>query len=379
MGSAGSRRATAFGDHIMLIARFRLLVLCLPLAAPALAQYQWTAVPLHPEGASGSSANAAWGDRQGGTIGDSFNLGHAAIWQGAAEPWIDLTPAWARASFLNGIHGDTQAGQVLIGSHAFHAALWSGTAESFVDLHPLDGYRDSDARAVYGDMQAGFAIHTQTGKRHAAVWNGTAESFVDLHPANSTQSRALATDGVMQGGWASLPGGGDSEAVIWSGTAESVVNLAPSDARNAQVNAMAPGVQVGSVQPRDSGTTAAVWYGDAQSLVYLQPEGVTWSEIYGTDGTHHVGKALFGGSSHAYLWLGESGGVDLASYLPPEYSTSVALSVSSLGNTLYVTGFVDPPIGQNQAWLWVGTVPSPGTLPAVGGAFLFLGKGRRRR
>lgn len=368
----------------MQIARFRRLVLCLPLAAaaPALAQYQWTAVPLHPEGASGSSANAAWGERQGGTIGDGFNLGHAAIWQGAAEPWIDLTPAWARASYLNGMDGDTQAGQVLIGGQTFHAALWRGSAESVVDLHPLDGYRASDARAVSGNMQAGFAIHTQTGVRHAAVWNGTAESFVDLHPANSSQSRALATDGVMQGGWASLPGGGDSEAVIWSGTAESVVNLAPQNAQESRVNAMAVGIQAGSVRFPGENPRASLWRGEAESVQYLQPRNSLASELLGTNGEMYVGAATFEVFGEAGIWLSDDpkSFVNLQDHLPPDYRRiSHATDVFVAGTSIYVTGVGTPPIGPAEAWLWVGTIPTPGTLLAFGGALVILDKSRRRR
>ncbi len=359
----------------------RSLALSLSLAAapPAFAQYQWTAIPLQPDGATGSSANAAWGDIQGGTITDSLNLGHAALWQGQAEPWIDLTPAWARGSFLNGMDGDSQAGQILFSRQIYHAALWRGSAESVVDLHPSDLFSGSTVNAVRGDMQVGTLRNFQTGDNHAGLWYGTAESFVDLHPANSTQSRALATDGILQGGWAALPGGGDGEAVLWAGTAESVVNLAPPDALRSQVNAMAPGVQVGSVTLNNDSPAAAVWYGDAESLVYLRPEGATWTEIHGTDGEFHAGFAYFGGVSHAYLWFGESGGIDLGSFLPPEYSVSRALDVSQVGNTVYVTGFADPPIGPEEAWLWVGTIPAPGTLPALGGALMILDKKSRRR
>lgn len=254
-----------------------------------------------------------------------------------------------------------------------------GTAESAVLLHPAEGYTSTDARAVSSGMQVGLATHYQSGQIHAALWTGTADSFVDLHPAGATQSRGLATDGTLQGGWASLPGGGDHEAVIWSGTPESVINLAPDGALRSQVNAMAPGVQVGRFSYQSENPHAAMWSGSADSLIDMNPQGAIGLELYGTSGQIHTGSTIFSSFGNAGVWFGDDPNsfVNLHDYLPPEYFVSSALDVSMVGDTIYVVGTATR--GPTEAWLWVGTIPSPGTLPALGGGLLLLGKSRRRR
>ena len=352
---------------------------CAPVAQ---AQYQWTAIPLNPEGAYNSSALAAEGGLQAGTIGFSGQAGRAGLWNGSADDWIDLTPDWASGAFLNGMDGTMQAGQVQTRQGQkliYRAALWNSTAESAVLLHPAEGYRASEAKAVSGTMQVGNAKYTQTALPHAALWYGTAESFVDLNPAGADKSRALATDGTLQGGWAALPGGGDREAVIWSGTAESVINLAPDGALASQVNAMAPGVQVGSYRYQGENPRAAMWSGSAESLIDMNPQGAIGSEFFGTSGLIHTGSAIFSSFGNAGIWFGDDPDsfVNLHDYLPPEYFVSGALDVSMVGDTIYVVGTATR--GPTEAWLWVGTIPAPGTIPVVLGGVLMLTNGRRRR
>lgn len=353
---------------------------CAPVAQ---AQYQWTAIPLHPDGASYSVTNAAVGDLQAGTIDPGIGYaGRAALWSGSSESWTNLTPDWATGAFINGMDGTTQAGQILTlqGQREFYrAALWQSTAESAVILHPAEGYTASDAKAIAGNMQVGIAGHYQTGQTRAVLWNGTAESFVDLNPAGSNQSRALATDGTLQGGWAALPGGGDREAVIWSGTPESVVNLAPDGALRSQVNAMAPDVQVGRYSFQGENPRAAMWSGSAESLIDMNPQGAIGSEFFGTSGLIHTGSAIFSSFGNAGIWFGDDPDsfVNLHDYLPPEYFVSGALDVSMVGDTIYVVGTATR--GPTEAWLWVGTIPSPGTLPVMVGGLLLLNKSRRRR
>lgn len=354
------------------------LLLTLAAGCAAAQPIEWTAIRLHPDDAANSQANASWGRLQGGTITNQANLGEATIWSGGPEGRMDLTPAWARGSTLHGMDGEVQGGQVLIGRQTYHAAMWRGTPESAVDLHPLSGFRASQVNAVAGDVQVGQATFTQTGREHAGLWYGTPESFVDLHPTNAHSSLALATDGQLQGGWASLPGGGDREATLWSGSADSVVNLAPDGALRSQVNAMAPGVQAGYVKFPDRGPQAVLWRGDAQSIEYLT-DGSAWAEVRGTDGNWHAGLWYVGGRSHAHLWSESGLKIDLHHYLPPDRGGSLALDVAQVGSTVYVVGLADPPIGSSEAWLWVGVIPAPGTVPVLGGALWWMGIRRRRR
>ncbi len=180
---------------------------CAPVAH---AQYQWTAIPLHPDGAYSSEANGADGRLQIGGIAFPGQIGRAALWDRSADSWTDMTPDWAVGGVLRAAEGGVQAGQMTLrrANHYFYyAAVFGGTPESAVNLHPAEGYTASDVKAVAGGMQVGTAADYQTGYAHAAMWTGMPDSFVDLHPDGISQSHALATDGVLQGGWATLPGG----------------------------------------------------------------------------------------------------------------------------------------------------------------------------
>jgi len=355
--------------------------LALVVGSATAAQYQWQAVPLHPQEESQSKAFAAYGTRQGGlvTTSDPGGPGRAAVWEGSAESWLDLTPSWAVVGRINGMDGSSQVGQVSPTYGTFHAALWRSTPESAVNLHPGGGYWASDAKAVVGNMQVGRASHTATGRSHAALWQGTAASFVDLHPAGAEQSHALATDGVLQGGWATLPGGARAEAVIWAGTAESVVDLTPPGVDEAKVFGMAPGVQVGLVQNLGENPRAALWRGSKESFVDFSPPGSIASDMYGTTGTVHAGSASFGGLVQAGVWLSDDPAsfVNLHALLPPQFFGSSATGVYQDGDTLYVTGFATR--GPSEAWLWIGTIPTPGTAWVLLAGIGLVSNRRRRR
>ena len=182
--------------------RFSCLVVTgLALAAGAASgQYQWRAVPLHPEGMNSSEARAAYGGQQGGRINPGVPQPvRPVLWEGSADSWVDLTPSWGLSGHINGMDAHSQVGQATPGPNTYHAALWHGTAESAVNLNPV-GYWASEAYAVAGGVQVGYADPDGTILSHAALWRGSAESFVDLHPAGASWSRAYATDGVLQGG-----------------------------------------------------------------------------------------------------------------------------------------------------------------------------------
>ncbi|HRQ73693.1 MAG TPA: PEP-CTERM sorting domain-containing protein [Phycisphaerales bacterium] len=353
--------------------------LALVVGSAAAAQYQWQAVPLHPPGAYQSEARAASGARQGGVVTLPGLGERAVIWEGSADNWTDLTPTRAVLGLINGMDASSQVGQVSPTYGTFHAALWRGTAESAVNLHPGVGYHGSDALAVVGDMQVGRAKHSQTGRQHAALWRGTAASFVDLHPAGAEQSHALATDGVLQGGWATLPGGAVAEAVIWAGSAESVVDLTPPGVFEAKVFGMAPGVQVGLVRHAGENPRAALWRGSKESFVDFSPPGSIASDMYDTTGTVHAGSASFGGLVQAGVWLSDDPAsfVNLHALLPPQFFGSSATGVYQDGDTLYVTGFATR--GPSEAWLWIGTIPAPGTAWALLVGVGITSNRRRRR
>lgn len=61
----------------------------------------------------------------------------AALWRGASDTLVDLTPAGVAEASALGCGGGYQCGSVGAGKHRSHAALWAGSAAAFIDLHLL--------------------------------------------------------------------------------------------------------------------------------------------------------------------------------------------------------------------------------------------------
>ena len=184
----------------------------------------WTGVgapviDLNPVGATGSSASAVYGNRQGGSA-----FGHAMLWSGSATQFVDLNPTDAIGSGIYGMDADHQVGYLSgpgTGNYS-HAALWSGTPDSAVDLNP-SWLLESTGLGVGGGQTVGYGL-LPSMSTHAILWAAeTSDSATDLHPTGFTSSRAYATNGKNQIGHGTT--GGYDHALLWSGTAESVVDL----------------------------------------------------------------------------------------------------------------------------------------------------------
>jgi hypothetical protein len=180
-----------------------------------------SAVVLQPAGASQSRAYATDGTRQGGNV-DLPQGRHAALWNGSASSWIDLSPTLSNSTVFAMVPG-VQVGEAGV-SHP-HATLWTGTPESRVDLNPPWAFGNSAFYATTGEFHAG--MFTQNGLEHAAVCLGTRESWIDLHallPSTYTSSfaRAIERDGdtLYVGGYALAPGQWP-RAMLWVGTGPS--------------------------------------------------------------------------------------------------------------------------------------------------------------
>jgi len=109
-----------------------------------------------------------------------------------------------------------------------HAAMWSGTAESYVDLNPT-GFLYSEARGICGDQKVGWGRGSTTeGNNHALLWSGTPGTWVDLNPLGFAESWAYGVSGNQQVGYG---WGDDTEwyyhALMWSGSAETCADLNP--------------------------------------------------------------------------------------------------------------------------------------------------------
>ncbi|MEX2218958.1 MAG: hypothetical protein WD749_09380 [Phycisphaerales bacterium] len=259
------------------------------------------------------------------------------------------------------------------GQSPWRATLWTPTG--VVDLHPAAAALGSFAYAVAGLQQVGDAALAPS-VTHAALWHQSAASFVDLNPIGVEDSFARATDGVRQGGWTQASGG-VVRAALWSGSAASHISLHPSVGTTSAIHGMAPGEQVGYVNYSGIGNHAALWRGSAASYVDLNPPGAAISVLNGTCGVAQVGYANLGGVNGAGVWFGTAESfLSLHQFLPAGYFSSVATSVAVENGTLYVGGYASTGF-QQEAFLWTGPIPAPGTLGVLLGAGLLACRRRR--
>ena len=117
--------------------------------------------------------------------GGYFGFPHAALWQGSSHTFTDLNPAGSCGSCSPGSNAYGTNGTYIAGSGGSpeHALLWKlGQLKTPVDLNPA-GFAYSEAYAVSGKTQAGYAFSSTTNTNHAVLWHGTAASAVDLTPS----------------------------------------------------------------------------------------------------------------------------------------------------------------------------------------------------
>ncbi|MCH8275732.1 MAG: hypothetical protein IH851_13190 [Armatimonadetes bacterium] len=174
-----------------------------------------------------------WGIGDGQQVGTSTVFrsgpGHALLWSGSAESFVDLHPEGFDASHALGVSGGRQVGfrEVWQPELRNYATMWSGSASGWVDLH-VPSFRHTRAFGIGGNQQVGAGLNGFWP--HALLWRGNAASAVNLNPSGFSGSEALGTDGVQQVGRATPEGGVDYHAALWSGTAESFVDLNPPGA-----------------------------------------------------------------------------------------------------------------------------------------------------
>jgi hypothetical protein len=334
----------------------------------------WQAIVLHPGGVHSLSLASGAGF-QGGRIGNE-----PVVWQGSPAStglsYNGFNSAEVRGIGSAGFFGTARM-FIGTGGEGPRAVYWSHLSASPVDLTPASGILTSEGNAIAGDQQVGYVTFPYPNDRPtAALWRGTAASHVNLHPVGAQQSYAFATDGMYQGGTVSMQGVG--HAALWNGSAASLVSLNPAGSTSAAIRAMVPGTQAGYARmPGNPNSQAAVWHGSAATYINMNPEGAAWSEIHGTTGSIHVGKAWFSSLPDALLWWGDNPNdfINLHSMLPGNFSASGATGVYVNGDTIYVSGHAT--LGGVRAVLWIGTIPSPsGAIVMLGGLALL---GRRQR
>jgi len=347
---------------------FSLLLVC------ASAHAQYTSKILNPPGSSVSHAYGAYNGRQVGS-GGGAGIQTAALWSGTSASAVVLGPSsggWQTWAW--GIGGNQQMG---MGSgsgtgFAFHALMWTGTQASMVDMHPA-GYDVSAGYATDGTMQAGQAA--VGGVIHAMAWSGTAASAVDLMPAGATESHAYGASAGRQSGVATF--GGIEHGMLWSGSAASAVDL-NGTLVSSLVNGMDATHQVGAGELPGGVVHAMMWSGTAESVVDLNSAG------YDQTGAEGVGAGVVAGfgigtatgqKQHALAWVGGKT-IDLHSFLPAGYSSSIAMGVDPI--TGQIVGEATNSLNRSIAFMWTPLpTPEPSTWLglALGGVALF----RKRR
>jgi hypothetical protein len=242
--------------------------------------------------------------------GGYFGFPHAAVWQGPSHTFTDINPSGSCGSCQPGSNAYDTSGTYIAGSSGspIHAFLWKvGQFNSPVDLNPA-GFAYSEAYAVRGTAQTGYAFSSTTNSNHAVLWQGTAASAVDLTPAS--MSSAYATGLWLQNevGCGTPTGMTVTHALLWHGTAASMIDLQPSGFTDSCARATDANVQVG--YGHVSGAMHALrWKGSAKSAVDLQqylPNTFTNSEAYAIDGAGAILGSAYSTSTatwHAVIWV----------------------------------------------------------------------------
>lgn len=195
---------------------------------------------LHPDGWISSGLTGINGDTVVGNvfkdvIAPNPEFEQAGLWTGSATSFVNLQPSDALAcSAVNAMSGKMEVGEVYAPNEYYgqgppqmspytgHAALWSGSAECFVNLNPPAA---SDSIA-FGICPQGIAGGVFVGQwsfapwsnwtEHAAIWLGTPSNCIDLQAesgANWSFSQANAIYADSTGVF--VVGVCDAGAVLW--------------------------------------------------------------------------------------------------------------------------------------------------------------------
>jgi hypothetical protein len=334
------------------------------------------------------------------------NAAHAAAWAGSNAALIDLHPAsglYANSHVLAN-HANQFVGFGYWGNGAVkgdHALLWtSANAASAVDLNPA-GWRSSYAEAITPTQQeVGYGLigtSDASALPHAAVWSGNAASVIDLNPGGYLYSLAFDGDGTYEVGYG-MTTKYEQHALLWQGVSNNAKDLHPTSGKFVDSRAVTlSGGKAGGFGT-DVNTLyqhAILWNAlDGNSTVDLNPVGFEDSQIIAMNTVQSLllGRTVaievgFGrlsndvsGNTHALLWIGTEGYLDLNQFLPSKYVSAEADAIDDKGN---VVGWAkDGVTGYYNAVEWLAPVPEPATGLAAGMAGLYaitLRRGQRGR
>jgi hypothetical protein len=323
------------------------------------AHAQWTAISLHPPGATDSTVTGIADGWQWGTVTIGGHH-HACGWNGTAASFVDLHPPGATDSWITAASPGQQVGYFRANGPN-RACMWNGTAASWTRLdltNPADSTVYSSGYASAPGLQAGSRTpefpSVATGS-HAALWHGST-SWIDLNPASASQSEVYGAGGSHQFGYAIV--GSITHASLWNGSAASWIDLHPSSAAQSYAYAGSDTEQVGAVEAGAFGTSslACKWNGSATSSVILHPGGIfSESQAYATMGGWQVGYAATSNDRHACIWHGTAGSFkDLSTVLGTSWSHTDAVRIWIDSTNIYVGGDgYNLSTGRDEALLWV--------------------------
>ena len=239
-----------------------------------------------------------------------FGFRHAALWQGASHAFTDLNPAGSCGSCTPGSNAYGTSGTSIAGSAGspLHAMLWkTSNLKAPVDLNPA-GFAYSEAYAVNGKAQVGYAFSSTANSSHAILWQGTAAGAVDLTPSTLSSAYATGLTPRSEVGCGTLAGTSVSHALLWHGSAAGMKDLQPAGFTDSCARAAQGKLQVGYGHTGSGLLHALLWQGSAKTVVDLHqylPGTFTSSQAYAIDAAGDILGSAYSTSSaswHAVLW-----------------------------------------------------------------------------
>jgi hypothetical protein len=171
------------------------------------------------------------------------------------------------------------------GQTQYHVKLFGGE-------DPAAGYGQAgDGRYVGGTTSLAYSHRV-----NARLWEVNTGRVTDLNPPGYEQADIQAMAPGVQGGWCRLVDYSPFHACLWRGTPESVVDLHPPGVQESYVLGVDDGLQVGFVEDAGGdGGAGVVWRGTATSAVFMTPSG------YYRSGCAAVSQGQIVGETSSYI------------------------------------------------------------------------------
>lgn len=226
------------------------------------------------EGQGFPTVNAAWDNRQAGSIDPG--LQQPTIWLGApGTAFQAVLPPSSDGAKITALTPITAVGDGYAPDFGGYVVMvWNATGTSVQVIQAPPGFNAAFANGASDTQQVGVVEDNNIGRNEPALWTGTTASFVNLLPSGFEGGSASATNGVQQVGGVTSPPDYFYSAALWTGSANSFVNLHPGGVwLESEALGVSNGVQVGVVYDEDGGYAAA-WTGTPGSMVLLHPAHV---------------------------------------------------------------------------------------------------------